>query len=91
MPLRRRQQTPSPVREDSLNRLVDLLQVSGGRGDNFRLKKFGGSGDVELYLQQFQEIKEPNGWTDAGALLHLKGALEGAATDCGRRSTLELV
>jgi len=89
MPPRRRQQTPSPVREDPLNRLVDLLQVD--RRDNFRLQKFDGSGDVELYLQQFQEIKEANERTDAGALLHLKCALEGAATECGRGSTLELV
>jgi len=91
MPPRRCQQTPSPLREDSLNRLADLLQVSGGRRDNFRLQKFDGSGDVELYLQHFQEINEANGWTDAGALLHLKCGLEGAATDCGRGSTLELV
>jgi len=91
MPPRRRQQTPSPVLEDSLNRLVDLLQVSRDRRDSFRLKKFDGSGDVELYLQHFQEITEANEWTDTGALLHLKCALEGAATECGRGSTLELV
>jgi len=91
VPPRRRQETPSPVCEDSLNGLIDLLQVNVGRRDNFRLQKFDGSGDVELYLQHFQEIKEANGWTDAGALLHLKCALEGAATDCGRGSTLELV
>jgi len=68
MPPHRRQQTPPPVHEDLLNRLVDLLQVSRDRRDNFRLKKFDGSGDLELYLQLFQEIKEANGWTDAVAL-----------------------
>jgi len=87
---RRRQQTPSPVRGNTLNRLVDLLQLSRGRRDNFRLQKFDGTGDVELYLQQFHENKEANGWTDAGVLLHLKCTLGGAATNCGRGSTLEL-
>lgn len=89
MPARRRQDSPSPNRMD---RLAEILAANGrNRRDEFKLPKYDGSADVELYLHQFEAIRQANDWTDGAALLHLKCSLEGAATACGRGDTLDQV
>jgi hypothetical protein len=57
----------------------------------FRLPKYDGKSDVELFIAQFLEIGITNGWEDAAGLLHLKEALIDDARDCSRGATIELV
>jgi hypothetical protein len=57
----------------------------------FRLPKYDGKSDIELFRIQFMEIGVRNEWDDATGLLHLKEALIDDARDCSRGATLELV
>lgn len=68
-----------------------LANVNVNRRATFKLPKYNGSGDVELYLQQFTDISAANRWEDRDSLLHLKCALEGAAAACSRGETLEII
>ena len=49
----------------------------------FKPPKFTGIGNVEVFIQQFNDVAEANQWIPAAALLHLRGALEDEARDCG--------
>ena len=55
----------------------------------FKLPRFDGKSDVELFLQQFEEISEANEWNPAASRLHLKEALVDGARDCSRPVTTE--
>jgi hypothetical protein len=57
----------------------------------FRLPKYDGKSDIELFIEQFREIGITNEWGDAAGLLHLKEALVDDARDCSRGATLEAV
>lgn len=76
-----------------MDRIAELIAVNGqqNRRDQFKLPRYDGSTDVELYLNQFRDIQHANGWPDGAALLHLKCSLEGAATACGRGDTLDQI
>jgi hypothetical protein len=58
---------------------------------DFKLPKYDGKSDVELFIEQFTVIGRTNQWQDAGALLHLKEALVDDARDCSRGATIEAV
>lgn len=68
-----------------------LANVNLNRRTTFKLPKYDGSRDVELYLQQFVGISAANQWEEGASLLHLKRALEGAAATCSRGETLEII
>lgn len=48
---------------------------------------FNGEGHVELFIRQFRDIAEENGWTEKATLLHLRSSLEGKARVYGRSDT----
>lgn len=54
----------------------------------FKLPEFDGTGNVDYYVRQVQDIIIANEWTDEAALLHLRHSLKGIAQECGRPETL---
>lgn len=48
---------------------------------HLKLGKFDGSTRVELFIQQFRDVAELNGWEGQERLLHLRNALTGDAAD----------
>ena len=64
------------------------LQTATPRKE-FKLPRYDGKSDVELFIQQFTEIGEANNWERPAALLHLKEALVDTARDCSRPTTVE--
>ena len=45
---------------DSLAHVMSTMR----RKDAFKAPKYDGTGDVELFLQQFSDVAEANKWTD---------------------------
>ncbi|XP_067951907.1 uncharacterized protein [Watersipora subatra] len=93
-PRRRRKASPEPMAAGgvSMDQLAQVLaNVNLNRQTTFKLPRYDGSGDVELYLQQFVDISATNQWEEGASLLHLKCALEGAAAARSRGETLEII
>ena len=96
MASRRSPTEAGPVPEAFMDRLTALMErvlIPADRPAHhvphqFPAPTFDGVGDVELFLQQFQEVAAANGWTEPATLLHLKGALKGEAYQCSRPQTL---
>ena len=56
----------------------------------YKAPRYSKVGNVEIYIRQFQEVATANGWGEA-TLLHLCGALEEGARECGAaESTAEV-
>jgi hypothetical protein len=53
------------------------------RGESIKAPSYNGEGDVELFVGQFEDVCQANGWSDRQALLHLRSHLSGAAAACG--------
>ena len=61
-------------------RLVDeLRELRVDRRERFKPPQFDGEGDIDLFIQHFQEVAEANGWNGMATLLHLREALQGGA------------
>ena len=78
---------------DDMGRLADAIQRMnerpGRRQREFKLPRFDGKSDVELFIQQFEEISEANDWNNAASRLHLKEALTEGARNCSRPFTTD--
>ena len=73
-------------------RLVDeLRELRVNRREQFKPPQFDGEGDIDLFIQHFQEVAEANGWNGMATLLHLREALQGGAREYGRPATTEEV
>ena len=75
-----------------LGRLTDLLEgMQLDRREHarqqFKPPHYRGSGDVELFIRQFQMVAEANEWNQLATLLHLRECLEEKAQACGRADT----
>lgn len=55
---------------------------------SFKTPQFNGTGDVDQYISQFQEVSIANRWTESEARLHLKLSLSNTATSCGDGETI---
>lgn len=71
--------------------LEQALRERPAAAPAFKPPKFDGTGDVELFLEQFEAVQVANAWADGAALLHLRSSLEGSAREYGRGATLPLV
>lgn len=69
--------------QDVIDKLVQALMATRPR-DQFKPPKYDGSGDVELFIEQFQSVMQANDWGEAAARLHLQSVLEGGARGCSR-------
>ena len=78
---------------DVLARLANALERIGGRewspAPAFKAPKYNGTGDVEYFLDQFNEVAEANRWDDTSTLIHLQESLKDEARECGRSPTLQ--
>lgn len=55
----------------------------------FKAPSYSGTGDIDLFISQFQEVAEANRWSEPEAKLHLKLNLSGPATSCVDGTTTE--
>lgn len=55
-----------------------------GVQNNFKLSKYSGETDIEVFVRQFENVAALNHWNAQAAKIHLHGSLEGAALECGR-------
>ena len=69
----------------------ELRGLRVGRQEHFKPPSFDGEGDVDLFIQHFQEVAEANRWNGMATLLHLREALQGGAREYGRPATTEEV
>ena len=78
--------------EDSMERLANMLahlvEERPAPREQFKAPIYDGSTDVELFVAQFRDVQAANNWPDAVALLKLRSALTGSATECGRGGDL---
>jgi hypothetical protein len=75
--------------EQVMEELVERLTQVGRPKDKFKPPKYTGDTDVELFIDRFLDIADANNWRPRETTLHLKGCLEGTATDCSRGSNVE--
>ena len=85
-----------PRRGDDTGRLADVLQdlwqrrpVERPGRPTFKLPKYDGRTDVDLFIQRFEEISQANEWEEGEASLHLKQALVDGANECSRPYNVE--
>ena len=79
---------------DQLSKMTEVIaqalrqpRQEGG----FKAPKYDGTDDVEMFITQFQEVADANGWTDRSALLHLREVLKDGARACGRGDTVDAI
>ena len=82
---------PGPA-GDALGRLADILErmwTAPGpmQREPFKAPQYNGHGDVEYFIQHYQEVALANQWGPGATLLHLRRALVDGATDCGKPAT----
>ena len=76
--------------EPMFGRLIEELRgLRVERHENFKPPSFDGEGDVDMFIQHFQEVADANRWTEIATLLHLRESLQGAARDYSRSATID--
>ena len=70
-------------RQDKHNRLELPPQPAQPQPENFKPPEYSGVGSVEVFIRQFLDVAEANGWGERTAVLHLRRALKDEARDCG--------
>lgn len=68
-----------------------LWRIAPVSRTNFKAPTFSRVGEVELFLEQFQEIASANDWNEKETLLHLRCCLECAAQTYGRGATTQVI
>ena len=81
---------------DSFNRMTDMFENllrshRTERTDSFKPPTYDGSGDVELFIQNFMEVAEANQWSSIATKLHLKESLKESAKECARYATTDAI
>ena len=82
------------VPENLLGRLTEALEglstnQRATRRGQFKAPQYKGEGDVDYFIQQFEEVAMANEWDRVSTLLYLREALQDGAQDCGRADTPE--
>lgn len=54
-----------------------------------RLPRYDGTGDVHLFIKQFEQVARIGGWDELVTLVQLRSCLERGAKDCGRADSTE--
>jgi hypothetical protein len=68
--------------ETDTGALLQALATLGTR-ESVKPPSYIGEGDVDLFLQQFNDVRQANRWSDRQALLHIRAHLSGTAATCG--------
>lgn len=68
---------------------VPVAAEAGQRRVKLKTPIFKGTGDVEVFLGNFQGVADAEEWDEPTVLLKLKESLEGEAQVCGNRQTVD--
>ena len=70
---------------------LSSAQPSPARREVFKAPDFTGDGNVEDFIQQFQDVAMANEWSKMATLLHIRTHMKDDARECGSYGTLEEV
>lgn len=87
-----RNREPSPQRNAGViqvEELADRLANIQNTRPKFKAPKFNGTGDVELFINHFEDVMAGNRWRGREATIHLRTSLEDKAVECGRGTDTE--
>ena len=79
--------------QDPLRRLAAIMeglviqQRQVPRREDFKTPQFNGEGNVDYYIDQFEDVANANHWNQESTFMHLREALKDGARDCGRSDT----
>ena len=69
---------------EALLAITQALKLSSSAPrSEIRPPTFNGEGDLTLFLKQFEDVADANGWTRVQRTLHLRSQLAGEAQGCG--------
>ena len=71
--------------------LEQLSRANTTHREVFKAPDFTGEGNVEDFIQQFEEVATANEWSKMATLLHIRTHLRDDARECGSHATLEEV
>lgn len=71
--------------------LEQLSRPNTTHREVFKAPDFTGEGNVEDFIQQFEEVATANEWSKMATLLHIRTHLRDDARECGSHATLEEV
>lgn len=85
-----------------INKLTEVLERlsqqprNEGRQERIEVVKlkvpqYSGVGDVDFFLQQFDQVAEASGWSEAISTLKIREVLTGKAQECGRGTDLQSI
>ena len=75
---------PAAIPMEALLALTQALKLSTpAPRSEIRPPTFNGEGDLTLFLKQFEDVADANGWTRVQRTLHLRSQLAGDAQGCG--------
>ena len=78
---------------DRLAEVLELLMTqqrapAPAPRENYKAPKFSGTGDVDYFISQFEEVSYANRWTADAELIHLRNSLKDLARDCGKAANV---
>ena len=68
-----------------------IIQVPQAPREQFKAPEYNGTGDIEYFIRQFEDVAQANEWNPAATLLHLRSKLKDTAQDCGQAQTVDAV
>ena len=72
--------TPAVIPMEALLAITQALKLSNtGNRPEIRSPSFSGEGDLKLFIKQFEDVAEANGWTPKQKTLHIRSQLTGDA------------
>ena len=75
---------PAVIPMEALLAITQALKLSStGNRSEIRPPSFSGEGDLKLFIKQFEDVAEANGWTPKQRTLHIRSQLTGDAQGCG--------
>ena len=75
---------------EALLAITQALKLSNtGNRPEIRPPSFNGEGDLKLFIKQFKDVAEANGWTPKQKTLHIRSQLAGDAQGCGHGDNYE--
>ena len=75
---------PAVIPMEALLAITQPLKLSStGNRPEIRPPRFSGEGDLKLFIKQFEDVAEANGWTPKQRTLHIRSQLTGDAQGCG--------
>ena len=71
------------------NALTNPLPPLRAERERFKPPSYDGTGDVNFFIRQFEDVATANEWGRGPARIHLRAALKDSAVACGQAETVE--